>query len=113
MGFKNSFAYVQRAIDTILRQVREFVTVHIDDKVIFSKSFNEHIKYLKIVFTNFLKDKIHLSPKQCFLNYPSVALLGQHVYAFGLSSSEDKIQSISKLTFPRTLKQLEYYLSLT
>ncbi|POS82631.1 hypothetical protein EPUL_004731, partial [Erysiphe pulchra] len=113
MGFRNSPAYIQRVIDTILRQERDFARAYMDDILIFSKSFDEHIKHFKIVFTKLLKHNIHLSPKKCFLNYPSVALLGQRVDALGLSSSEDKLQAISKLTFPCTLKQLEYYLCLT
>lgn len=113
MGFRNSPANVQRVLDTILRPEREFTRAYIDDILIFSNSFSEELKLFQIFFTKLLKHNIHLSPKKCFLSYPSVALLGQRVDALGLSSAKDKLQAITKLAFPRTLKQLVYYLGLT
>ncbi|KAI0996230.1 hypothetical protein K3495_g11949, partial [Podosphaera aphanis] len=113
MGFRNSPAYVQRIIDTILRNERDFARSYIDDIVIFSKTFDDHMNHLKAVFQKLKAHRIHLSPKKCFLSYPSVALLGQKVDALGLSSATDKLEAIRNLRFPRTLKQLEYYLGLT
>ncbi|KAF7852733.1 hypothetical protein EAF04_010926 [Stromatinia cepivora] len=113
MGFRNSPAYVQRRIDNILRLERGFARAYIDDIVIFSRSFPEHTAHLKQVFTKLRAANIALSPKKCFLSYPSIALLGQKVDALGLASAKDKLEAIQALAFPRTLKQLEYYLGLT
>lgn len=113
MGFRNSPAYVQRIIDTILRDERYFARAYIDDIVIFSHTFQDHLNHLKAVFQKLKDHFIHLSPKKCFLSYPSVALLGQRVDALGLSSATDKLDAIKNLQFPYTLKQLEYYLGLT
>ncbi|KAI1002601.1 hypothetical protein K3495_g5603 [Podosphaera aphanis] len=109
MGFRNSPAYVQRIIDTILRQERAYI----DDIVIFSRTFADHLRDLRSVFQKLTNHNIHLSPKKCFLNYPSVALLGQKVDALGLASAEDKLRATLSLRFSATLKQLEYYLGLT
>lgn len=40
-------------------------------------------------------------------------MLGQKVHSLGLATAEEKLQAISKLKFPRTLRQLEHYLGLT
>ncbi|KAI1005666.1 hypothetical protein K3495_g2549 [Podosphaera aphanis] len=100
-------------MDTILRPDRAYARAYIDDIVIFSRTFEEHESHLQQVFTNLEQHNIYLSPKKCFLSYPFVALLGQRVDALGLSSAEDKLAAIAKITFPRTPKQLEYYLGLT
>lgn len=76
MGFRNSPAYVQRIIDTILRDERSFARTYIDDIVIFSKSFSEHLKHIEQVCRKLEYFNIHLSPQKCFLAYPSVALSG-------------------------------------
>ena len=56
---------------------------------------------------------IHLTPAKAFLEYPSVQLLGQHVDALSLATSEDKLTVIRNLEFSRTLTALERYLGIT
>jgi len=113
MGYRNSVQYVQRNIDTILREHRSYARAYIDDIVIFSRTFEEHIQHLKRVFAALQKHRIHLSAKKSFLVFPSVQLLGQKVDALGLASDADKLAAIAKLDFPKSLKHLEYYLGLT
>ncbi|KAI1000524.1 hypothetical protein K3495_g7671 [Podosphaera aphanis] len=43
MGFRNSPAYVQQITDTIPRKERDFARSYIDDIVIFSKIFDDHV----------------------------------------------------------------------
>ena len=111
--FRNSPAYVQRIIDQILRPFRHFCRAYIDNIVIFSSTFDEHIQYLRQVFATLDKINIHLSPKKSFLGYLSVRLLSQRVDALGLATSSEKLATISNLAFPRTLSQLERYLGIT
>src|SRR5436189_4309518 len=56
---------------------------------------------------------ISVNPKKAFLGYPSIRILGQHVDSLGLSTDAEKLEAISRLEFPETLKQLEIYLGLT
>jgi len=44
-----------------------------------------------------------LRGKKCFLGFPSVALSGQRVDAFGIYTAEEKIAAIKNIRFPRTL----------
>lgn len=113
MGFKNSPAYVQRKIDAILRVYRAFARAYVDDIVVFSKTLEEHLTHLSEVFQLLDSYGIRLSPKKSYLGYPTVALLGQKVDAFGLTIAADKLAAISSLQFPVTLKDLETYLGFT
>ena len=113
MGYKNSPAYVQRQIDRLLRTLRGFARAYVDDIVIFSHTRKEHESHLRRVFTVLAENNISIKAAKAFLGYPSVSLLGQKVDSFGLATSEEKLKAISKLRFPRTLRQLETYLGLT
>ena len=113
MGYRNSPAYVQRMIDRILRPFRGFARAYVDDIVIFSSSLEEHARHLFLVFEKLASVNICLAPTKSYLGYPSVALLGQKVDALGLSTAEEKLAPISKLAFPRNLRQLETYLGMT
>jgi hypothetical protein len=103
MGYRNSVAYVQRMMDTILRDLRGFACTYMDDIVIFSATFQDHLKHLRQLFTKLTEHCIHLSAKKSFLSYPTVQLLGQKVNALGLATDTEKLAAISRLTFPRSL----------
>ena len=113
MGYRNSPAYVQRQIDGILRQFRTFARAYVDDIVVFSQSLNLHLQHLKKVFSLFAHMNIALKPSKTYLGYPTIALLGQKVSSLGLSAPSEKLEAISKLEFPKTLKHLETYLGKT
>lgn len=113
MSFKNSPPYVQRKIDSLLRAVRRFARAYVDDIVVFSKTLEKHLAYLHKVSQLLDSYGVRLSSKKSYLGYPTVALLGQKVDAFGLTIAADKLAAIARLRFPYTLKDLEGYLSLT
>jgi len=52
------------------------------------------------------------TPTKTFLNYPRITLLGQRVDAFGLSTTEERIDALRKINLPKDLEALEYYLGL-
>lgn len=113
MGCGNSIAYVQRRMDRLLHEWRAFVKVYIDDVIVRSKTFEDHIIHLRKVFTLFTANNISIKPSKTFLGYTEINLLGQRVNAVGLSSAESKLDAISKLLFPSTLAQLETFLGMT
>lgn len=107
MGYRNSLTYVQRRIDTILRPCRAFDRAYVDDIVIFSKSPEEHIEYLRTVIRMLLAYNISLKPDKSYIRYLSVELLGQRVDALGMTTTKDKLEAITSLAFRKTLKALE------
>ena len=113
MSYRNSSAYVQRQIDGILREFRSFARAYVDDIVVFSQSLKEHLRHLNQIFRLFGKMNIALKPLKTFLGYPTIALLSQKVDSLGLATADEKLEAISKLEFPRTLKHLETYLGKT
>ena len=100
-------------IDRILRPFRAFACAYVDDIVIFSISLDEHQAHLHQVLGALKSFNICLAPEKSFIRYPSVALLGEQVDAFGLATAADKLTAISQLAFPQTLRQLEKYLGMT
>ncbi len=94
MSFKNSFAYAQRRIDIILRNIKRFCRVFIDDIIIFSNTLKEHIEHLSTMFQRLLDYDIKLNSCKAFLNFSSVALLDQHVNDFELHVVKNKIAVI-------------------
>ena len=113
MNYKNSSTYVQRQIDRLLREYRHFVRVYVNDIVVFSRTKIEHEAHLRKVFSVLDKNNISIKLIKIFLSYSSISLLDQKIDSLDLVTFEEKLKTIVKLRFSRTLRQLETYLDLT
>jgi len=49
-GLTNAPATFQRMMDVLLRDLKQFCLVYIDDIIIFSPSFSDHLSHLRVVF---------------------------------------------------------------
>ncbi|KAJ5217183.1 hypothetical protein N7468_010191 [Penicillium chermesinum] len=113
MGFCNSVTYVQRAMDNILQEFREWCRVFVDDIVTAPDNLQAHVEHLHLLLQKLQEFNIYLEPTKVFIGFPYITLLGQQVDSLGMTTKVDKLQAITSLKFPRTLKQLETYLGLT
>jgi hypothetical protein len=109
-GFTNSPAHMQRFMDGKLRDMKSFSRCYIDDIVIFSNTFEEHVNHLSAVLSMLEDTGLYLSPKKCHIGYHSVKLLGRMVNRLGLSTLRERAEAIQKLQFPATLQQLETFI---
>lgn len=89
-----------------------FCLVYIDNIVVFSKSYEEHIDHLDRVLGAIEKAGLTLSPVKCHLFYPSVLLLGHKVSRLGLSTHAEKVKAIVELAPPTKLSQLQHFLGM-
>jgi hypothetical protein len=64
LGLKNAPALFQRKMQNIFNKNQEFVLVYIDDLLIFSKSYKEHITHLDVFFREVEQNGLILSKKK-------------------------------------------------
>src|SRR5260370_19719198 len=77
-----------------------FSLVYINDIVVYSKSYNEHLVHLDQVLWAVKKAQITLSPQKCHFTYTSILLWGQKVSHLGLSTHAKKVRAITELVVP-------------
>ena len=112
-GYRNGPSVFQRIMQTVLAPfLWLFALVYIDDIVVYSKTFEDHIKHLDMVFSAMKKAKLTLSPNKCHLGYQSVLLLGQKVSRLGMSTHKEKVDAIVALEEPRNVKELQTFLGM-
>ena len=111
INYRNSFVYVQRIINKILRSYRHFCRVYIDDIVIFFTSLKKHLTHLRFIFSTLEKMNIYLLSQKSFLNYSSIQLLNQTIDTLKLTTIKEKFIVIINLFFSKTLAQLKKYLN--
>ena len=110
MRYKNSFAYVQRQIDRLLRKYRYYARVYVNDIIIFFKTIEKHAAHLRAVFEMFQVNNIFIKFTKTFFDYFSVALLEQKVNFFDLLTSIDKLKTIARIQFSKIFRFLKIYL---
>jgi hypothetical protein len=113
MSNQNFVTYVQRQINILLNDLRKFVRVYIDDIICRFKTFEKHLRHLRILFQIFLRKEITINSLKTFLRYQSVILLEQRVNALELIIVEEKLKAIALLKFSKNLTALKRYLGLT
>lgn len=74
-GLKNAPQIFQRKMDKIFSK-KEFLIVYIDDILICSKTYEEHLKHLKEFSEICLKNGIVLSQKKADINKNEIEFLG-------------------------------------
>ena len=112
-GLRNGPSIFQRVMQGILAPyLWLFCLVYIDDIVVYSKSYEEHIHHLDLVLEAIEKAGITLSPNKCHLFYGSILLLGHKVSRLGLSTHLEKVRAILDLERPKKLSQLQTFLGM-
>ena len=81
MGLRNSPPTFQKVMTDALKSCRTFSLVYLDDIVVFSSSFDEHIIHLEKVFLALRAKNIVLNPPKCTLATEEIDYLGHTVSA--------------------------------
>ena len=112
-GLRNGPSIFQRLMQGILAPyLWLFALVYIDDIVVFSKSWEEHLGHLDVVLGAIAKAGVTLAPSKCFIGYSSILLLGQKVSRLGLSTHQEKVQAIMDLERPTSVSDLQKFLGM-
>ncbi|RDB19205.1 Retrovirus-related Pol polyprotein from transposon opus [Hypsizygus marmoreus] len=112
-GLRNGPSIFQRIMQSVLSPyLWLFCLVYIDDIVIYSKTYEDHIEHLDRVLEAVEKAGLTLSPKKCHLFYSSILLLGHKVSRLGLSTHLEKVKAILDLERPKKLSQLQSFLGM-
>ena len=82
MSYKNSFSYVQRQTNKLLRSYKQFAKAYVNDIIVHFKILQKHLKHLRTFFQMFRIKRISLAVTKSFLAYSSVTLLDQRVDSF-------------------------------
>ncbi|GJF00591.1 polyprotein [Phanerochaete sordida] len=112
-GLMNGPSIFQRTMQTILAPfLWIFCLVYINDIVVYSKTYEEHIKHLDAVLGACEEAGLTLSPAKCHLFYSSVLLLGHKVSRLGLSTHHEKVRAVLELERPTNRSQLQTFLGM-
>ena len=90
----------------------KFLLCYMDDILIFSSSFEEHLNHLDQVFEKLREANLTLKPSKCKFATDRVLYLGHYLSQQGIEVNDRKIEAVKSYPKPTTLKKLRGFLGL-
>jgi len=111
LGLCNAPSTYTRLMDLVLHGINyKYCLVYLDDTIIFSKTFEEHLVHTGEVLDRIIKAKLKLRPEKCVFASDKVKYLGYVVTSKGITPDHDKVVTISEMQFPKTAKGMIRFL---
>ena len=110
-GLKGAPAAFQRTMDQLLGGL-PFASAYIDDVVVFSQTWKDHLNHLRIVLTKLTEAGLTVKLGKCSFAKKNVSFLGHLVGQGRISPQESKTMAIKNFQKPRTKKDLRAFLGL-
>ena len=108
-GLMNAPANFQRFMERCLGELRDKVAIpYLDDIIVFSRTFAEHIEHLRTVLRKLRAHGVKLKPRKCSLFKREVKFLGRVVSGDGYQMDPGCVQAIEKLkeVTPKTVGEV-------
>ena len=113
-GLCNAPSTFQRAMDTVLAGLKwHTCLVYIDDVLVFSPTFEDHLKDLQAVLQRFREHNLKLKPTKCAIAQQSLRYLGYVVTPAGIRVDPEKVRAVREILPPATKSELRSFLGLT
>ncbi|WVZ97975.1 hypothetical protein U9M48_043470 [Paspalum notatum var. saurae] len=113
-GLTNAPAYFMNLMNLILKEeLDQFVVVFTDDILIYSKTYEEHGKHLRVVLEKLRKNQLFRKFSKCEFLLEKVALLGHVFTAEGVLVDPNKIEAVSNWKTPCNVTEIRSFLGLS
>jgi hypothetical protein len=110
-GFKNSLSAFVRALKMVLRsETSSFVVCYVDDILLYSSCFAEHLKHVEIVLRKLTEAGFTINAAKSRFCRAEVSFLGHKINQYGVSPDPERMAAILKFPPPRNQKQLRQFL---
>lgn len=110
-GLTNAPAVFQALINDVLRDfLGRFVSVYLDDILIYSPNLADHQRHVRLVLQRLLENRLYVKKEKCDFHAPQVTFLGFIVREGRVQADPDKVKAVVEWPVPTDRKQLQRFL---
>ena len=112
-GLTNAPATFQRLMDAVLRGLKwECCLVYLDDIIIYSQGFEEHLAHLEKVFNRLAIANLKVNSKKCKFATSELIYLGHVVSRDGIRPDPAKVEAVLKMKTPKDISEVRTLIGL-
>ena len=112
-GLTNEPSTFMRLMNHVLRAfIGNFVVVYFDDILVYSKSLDEHVEYLRCVLAVLRNEKLYANFQKCTFCMEKVVFLGFVIGGKGIEVDEEKVKAIKEWPTPKSIIEVRSFHSL-
>jgi len=112
-GLTNAVATYQRFMERVMNGlIGKSLHVYLDDLLVLSQSWEEHLSNLRTVFERLRQAGVKLKPSKCRLVAKEIQFLGHILTSDGVKSDPSKVAAIKSYPIPMDVVELRRFLGL-
>ena len=100
-------------MDCLIEGLEDFTAAYLDDLVIYSESWDEHLQHIQCVLHKLQEAGLTAKPAKCQFAMAQCTYLGHIVGGGRVYPEVDKLQAVENFPVPTTKKQVRSFLGLT
>ena len=112
-GLQGAPATFQRLMDKVLQGLQDFSAAYLDDVIIFSENWKQHLQHLRQVLQSFRDAGLTVKAKKCQFGMAQCTYLGHVVGSGAVCPDPAKTEAVKSFPLPHTKKQVRAFLGLT
>ena len=112
-GLHNAPATFQRLMNRVLQGCQSFAQAYIDDIVVYSRTWEEHLQHLRKVFNCLLQAGLTLKLPKCQFGLTKVHNLGHIIGNGELLPDPQKLEAVKGFRIPETKSEVNSFIGLT
>ena len=111
-GLKNASAVFQRLMDSEFNAfiLQGWLRIYMDDFIIFSETFEEHITHLSLVLGKVVEIGMTISLKKSNFGFSSILALGHVISGLWIAIDKNKVAPMHLRPMPTNLKEMQSFL---
>ena len=109
-GMVNSSASFLRLMKMVLSDLEEFADSFIDNFIIFSETWQDHLNHIKEVLEALRRACLTDKPSKCMFAYMQIEFLAHIVGNGEVHPTQDKIKAIQNISAPKTKKKVRSFI---
>ena len=90
-----------------------YALIYLDDVMVFSRTKEEHLHCLWVVFGQFLEHGLKLKPSKCHFLEDGIMFLGHEISADGMRPSTANLKAIAEIAPPKTYTEIQRFTGMT